>query len=174
MKTLLIGLLFLGSTSLTYSQTNGEIKAEKLEDVVITPLNVSYLKNVKDKTTPEVAKQLENTAARYDITESPVFDRDFEAYEVIFSENSESKGRIVATYDNKGKIISSFERFSDVALPPAVRNSVYKAYPGWTILNDTYLVSYYENRSVKKTYKLKIEKDKTKKTLRLDTEGNIK
>jgi len=174
MKTLLIGLLFLGFTSLTYAQTNGGIQAEKLDDVVISPLNISYLNTVKDENTPQVARQLENKAGRFDITESPVFDRNFEAYEVIFNENSENKGRIVATYDNKGKILSSMERFKDVALPPAVRNSVYKSYPGWTILNDTYLVSYYENRAVKKTYKLKIKKDNTKKTLRLDTEGNIK
>ena len=173
MKTLLVGLLFVGFTSLAFAQSNGEVQEVKLAAVVISPLNVSYLNNVQDKSTPEVVRQLENKAARFDITESPVFDKNFEAYEVIFKESSTKEGLIVATYDNEGKILKSYEKFNNVTLPPTVRNAVYKQYPGWSIQSDTYLVSYYSNKNVKKEYKLKIRKDIKKKTLKIDTDGNM-
>lgn len=173
MKTVIFGLLFLGFASLSFSQSNQEIEEVKLADVVISPLNLSYLNAVHDKNTPESVKYLENKVARFDITESPVFDNQFEAYEVIFKEASSKGGKIIATYNSEGKILKSFEKFNDVTLPPSVRNAVYKEYPGWTIHSDTYLVSYYMNSNIKKVYKLKIKKNDEKKTLKIDVDGRL-
>ncbi|TYA59147.1 hypothetical protein [Formosa maritima] len=173
MKTVFFGLLFLGFANLSFSQSNQEIEEVKLADVVISPLNLSYLNAVQEKNTPESVRHLENKAARFDITESPVFDNQFEAYEVIFKEASKNGGQIIATYNSEGKILKSFEKFNDVTLPPSVRNAVYKEYPGWTIHSDTYLVSYYINKDTKKVYKLKIKKDDEKKTLKIDVDGKL-
>jgi len=172
MKTFLIGLIFLGFTSLGHSQVNGEtkVKEEALDVITVTRLNLSYLKKVQDENTPKRVKALENRAARYDITESPVFDRKFESYEVLFEQ---TKGRIVATFDQEGKIINSLERFDDVLLPPEVRNTIFKEYPGWSIHKDMYLVSYYHDKDVKKTYKVQIRKEKQKKNLKIDSQGKI-
>jgi len=149
MKTVFLGLLFLGIANLSFSQSSNEIEEVQLADVVISPLNLSYLNAVHDVNTPEVVKQLEKKVAKFDVTESPVFDKQFEAYEVIFKDASSNSGSIIATYNSEGKILKSFEKFNDVTLPPAVRKAIYKEYPGWTIHSDTYLVSYYFNEDIK-------------------------
>lgn len=169
MKNLLIGLLVIGFTSLTFAQQNG-IASVELEEVNISPLNLSYLNKVQDATTPLKARELENVASRYDITEADIFDRQFEAYEVVFKEGT---GSIIATYDQNGKILSSLERFKDVALPPLVRISAVQNFPGWTITQDNYLVSYYHDKDVSKIYKLKLRKDNKRKGVKMDIHGNI-
>ena len=173
MKTVFLGLLFLGFANLSFSQSSNEIEEVQLADVVISPLNLSYLNAVHDVNTPEVVKQLEKKVAKFDVTESPVFDKQFEAYEVIFKDASSNSGSIIATYNSEGKILKSFEKFNDVTLPPAVRKAIYKEYPGWTIHSDTYLVSYYLNEDIKKVYKLKIKKDNEKKTLKVGIDGKL-
>lgn len=169
MKTLITGLLVIGLTSLGFSQSGG-IEQVNLSEVDITPLNLTYLNQVQDEDTPTEVKRLENKASRYDITEAPIFDKKFEAYEVIFKD---SDGKIVATYDENGKILSSLERFKDVLLPEKVRNSLYKNFPGWALHTDTYLVSYYADHSVKKVYKIQLRKDGKRKNLKVDVQGNI-
>ena len=169
MKTLITGLLFVGLTTLGFSQTNG-IQQVELSEVYVTPLNLTYLRTVQDEDTPETVKNLENKASRYDITEAPIFDRKFEAYEVIFKD---SNGKIVATYDENGKILSSLERFKDILLPEKVRNSVHKNFPDWQLHSDTYLVSYFLDKEVKRVYKVQLRKDGKRKNLKIDVAGNI-
>ncbi|HLV15448.1 MAG TPA: hypothetical protein VKY41_09725 [Xanthomarina sp.] len=177
MKILCIGLLFLGFANLSFSQADKEVVEVQLASVVITaPANLSsqnYLNAVYDKNAPEEAKILENIAARFKIIESPVYDNQFDAYDVIFKDESSNDGRILVTYNSEGHLIKSFEKFHDVALPPAVRNAVYNEYPGWTIASDTYLVTYHHDKETQKAFKLKIEKDGKKKVIKVDLNGDI-
>ena len=66
MKTLVTGLIFLGFTSLCYSQSNGDtkVKEEALATVTVTPLNTSYLNKVQDDNTPDRVKILEDKASK--------------------------------------------------------------------------------------------------------------
>ncbi|MDE1205923.1 hypothetical protein [Tenacibaculum larymnensis] len=175
MKKFVFGLLFLGLTSLVHSQSNGIAKNIILEPVTIKPLNLSYLNEVQHKDTPELVKNLENEAARYDITEDPIFDREFEAYEVIFRTKKEggTTGLITATYDSNGKIMSSIERYKNILLPKVVRTAILNKYPGWIIHKDVYLVTYRNNSKSKKVFKVQIRKDGKRKNLKLDYDGNI-
>lgn len=174
MKNVLFGLIYLGLTSLAYSQeipTSIDLKEVKLLGVTVTPLNTTYLRKVQDPDTPELVKKLENTAARFDVTEASIYDGNHEGYEVIFEQTN---GRIIATYDQNGKIISSFERFKNLNLPPRVRNNIAKEYPGWIVHKDAYLVSYYvDAEHVKKVYKIQIRKENEKKNLRCTIDGVI-
>ena len=171
MKNLVFGLLFLGLTTLSYSQESNIV----LEAVTIKPLNLSYLKKVQNKNTPVFVKKLENEAARYDITESPLFEKEFEAYEVVFRTKKKdgASGQITATYDSKGKIIKSIERYKNVLLPKVVRNAILTRYPTWTIYKDVYLVSFKNNKKAKKIFRVQIRKNGKRKNLKLDYFGNI-
>lgn len=171
MKNFVVGILVFGFTSLCFAQQSDQIKPEVLPDVIITPLNTTYLSAVQSENTPKRVKNLQDKAARFNITELPIFDHSFEAYEVIFSED---KNKIIATYDKNGKIQQSFEKFKDVSLPYEVRNSIALNYPGWDILGDTYVVNYYSDKTIKKEYKIKIRNDKTTKRLKINHEGKVK
>ncbi|MGB5237073.1 MAG: hypothetical protein WBN59_05520, partial [Flavobacteriaceae bacterium] len=106
----------------------------------------------------------ERKAASFVLMESPVYNKIDKAYEVFFSN---SKGRIVATYDDGGKIISSIEKFANVVVPGPIRNTVYHAYPEWTMSENTYRVTYFHNKGVKKTYHLQISKGDETKNLKV-------
>lgn len=173
MKNLLIGIFFLGLTTLTYSQSLETTSEIKLEAVTLTPLNLSYINAVKDKDTPIRVVNLENKVARYDITEQPIYGKNFEAYEVVFEETNGRKGRIIATYDNNGKVLTTMERFQNVSLPPSVRNAVSKAYPDWIVQNDMYLVSYYSGDKISKMYRVRIKNKNQKKVLKIDPYGQF-
>lgn len=172
MKKLVIGFILIGLTTLSYSQSDNNIT---LEPVTIKALNLNYLRKVQTKDTPDVAKQLENTAARYDITEDPMFEREFEAYEVVFKTKTEggSTGLITATYDSEGKILKSVEKYKNILLPKTVRAAIGEKYPSWIIHKDVYLVSYRTNKEAKKLFRVQIRKDGNRKNLKLDYNGII-
>ncbi len=178
MKNVLIGLLFLGLTSLAYAQDkpakadkNADVEEVKLTGVTVKNMNSRYLNKVQDPTTPEKVVQLENAAARYDLTMSDIYDGNHEAYEVIFEQTN---GRIIATYDKNGQILTSFEKFTDLTLPAPVRNSLFKEYPDWTVFKDAYLVSYYSGTdNIKKIYRVQLRKENQKLNLKCDVDGNI-
>lgn len=173
MKNSILGLFILGFASLSYSQSENGIREVQLANVDITPLNISYLNAVKNNNASKKIKHLEDKVARYDITESPVYEKEFDAYEVTFKGASDKGRRITATYDSDGKILKSFEKFENIALPSTVRSTVNNKYPGWTIHSDAYIVSYHHAKEIKKVYKLKIKKDNEKKTLKIDVDGTV-
>ncbi len=167
MKKLFINLIAIAITGAGFAQTNGSGQSVALTGVTVRPLNISYLNAVTDERMPESVTALENKAARYNVTESEVYDEDFEAYEVVFSQ---SDGVILATYDNRGRIIESLERFKNITLPYEVRNEVAEKYPGWTFHSDAYLVSYYKDKGVQKEVKIQLRKDGKRKNIKIDME----
>ncbi len=166
MRTLRISLAALFISSFTFAQTpHRDPNTVDLKLITVRPLNISYVHNVVDERMPEAVTKLENKAARYNITENPVYDGNFEAYEVIFSQNN---GTNIATYDQKGKILQTSERFKNITLPAFIRNKIHAEHPGWTIHSDLYLVSYYCNSEVKKTCKIQLRKDGQRKNLKIE------
>ncbi len=170
MKKAVFGAMMLGIASLGYSQsTNSKIDEVKLSGVEVAPRNLTYWDGVSEGTISDRVLVLEKKASRYNIKEMPFFNDRSKVFYVNFKQN---KGNILATYDRDGKILTSSERFKDIALPPAVRNSIYKENPGWTLHSNAYLVSYSHGKDVKKTYKALIRKGNLKKYLRLGVDGN--
>ncbi len=165
MRKWVFGLLFLGFASLVYSQQpQREVGEVVLEEVTVTSPNFDYLAMVQDKNTPVTVKGLERKAASFDLLESPIYNKIDKAYEVFFSN---SKGRIVATYDDQGKILSSVEKFANVVVPGPIRNTVFQVYPDWTISENTYRVTYFHNKGVKKIYLFQISKGEKSKNLKV-------
>ena len=174
MKKLIIGLLFLGVTNLSFSQnTNYGITEVELEGVVVTAPNYTYLNKVFDKNTPNRVRQLELEAAKYNIKDDSAYDPRFSVdYEVVFKQ---ANGRINAKYDNDGELISCSEKFLNVKLPVSIISSnIFEDNNGWTLHKDAYLVSYKKGRDVKKVYKVQLRKGKQKKNFTINMEGDLK
>lgn len=168
MKRMLVAVFAMAVINVGYSQ----VEEVELESVTVsaTPINTTYLKDVLDNNAPEIVKDMQHRVASYDITESDLFSEDSDMYKVFFEYTN---SWIVTTFNNEGKILRSYEKFKDVLLPPAIRNAVYKKYPGWTLHKDIYLVSYYADKDTKKKYRIQIRKNDEKKNLKVDTFGNI-
>ena len=170
MKNLAIGLFVLGLTSLGFSQNkNSEVELVNLNDVVITSANMRYLAKVQDQSVSEHVKILENEASTCNVYQLPGFDGRKESFKTIFRG---TKGYIIATYDNNGNILKTSERYHDIKLPVKVRKSLFKEFPDWSVNDITYSVSYRIDQDAKKVYKIQIEKENLKKTLKIDSDGN--
>lgn len=173
MKTQLFGLLFLGLTTLAYSQSESETDPEAenvgLKNVVISA-NSKYLSEAFDDSTPNSVKDIEYKVATYDVSQSEIFDSEYEAYLVDFVGDTFN---VKASYDSEGFIISSKERFEDVLLPHYLRQSVYKEYPGWTAHSNSYSVTYNHKTGAKKRYKVQLRKDGKRKNLKIDVQGDM-
>jgi len=167
MKKIIFSFLALTMVSFGFAQVEGEEGTVELEGVTVSPVNLAYQYAVIDPEMPPSVQNLQKEVARYDVTEMPTYNGRFEAYEVIFEQFN---GSIIATYDGDGKIMNSFERFKDITLPLKVRQHIAKENPGWLIHKDVYMVSYYDDKELKKICKVKLLKDGQKRSLKFDLE----
>ena len=167
MKKLFIGLLVLGLTTQTFAQV---INDGQLPEVTVHAVNYKYLNSVTSNDLDPDVKKLEREVATFDYRNSEMYNDDYGTYSIAFRIPN---GKIVAAYDNDGKIVKTIERYVDVKTPKSVRNSVAQKYPGWLLAGDIYKVSYHQDEGVTQSYKLLLKNGKDKIRIITDENGNI-
>ena len=164
MKRILIGLITIGLASQAFAQ---EIQTEELSEVVISPANYKYLNETDNMEAAVPVQMLQRKVASYDVAESEFYQDDWGLYTVSFFIPD---GKIVAVYNEDGKVVKTIEHFEDVALPPAVRNAIVKRFPNWQLAEDSYRVNFNDEKAPRKTYKVKITNgEKTMRVKLTDT-----
>ena len=168
MRAIIVGLLFLGLTTLCYSQTGDE---NMLTEVEVYAKNYDYLKSVNsdDKALHEV-HLLEREVANFDVNNLNLYRTDFDNYQVNFYN---SKGVIRASFDNESNLVRTVERFENVDLPRSVRRSVVTRYPEYLISADEYHVRYHHKKGVTKKFRILMEKDGKQFWVKTDENGNM-
>ncbi|MDX5584270.1 MAG: nicotinate-nucleotide adenylyltransferase [Aureibaculum sp.] len=167
MRALLIGLLFIGLTSLCYSQVDD---GKMLSEVEVYATNYDYLQHIKSNDIHPTVSLLERKVAKFDIKSLNLEIDGYSTYQVLFFI---PEGKINALYNNSNKIIRTREIFKDIKLPIHVINSISKTYPEYDIESDVYFVRYDHRKGIKKTYKITlVNKDRSIK-IKSDENGNI-
>jgi hypothetical protein len=174
MKSFMIVLFFLGLTAFSYSQEKkeggsgeGGLKMEELPEVVIKSAGKDFSIYLPDKNPDKSVRSLQDKFIAYDLG------KDYEGYETYLVTMEIDKGSLAATYNENGKLISVVENYKNVKLPSAVIYSVYKAFPGWQIVNDKFLYTQEDGDIIKKQYNLKIKKDNETRKLVVHPNGEI-
>ncbi len=176
MKTLVMALLFLGMTTISYAQdkmdittrdANGNISIENLPSVVIKSAGKDFSVYLPDRNPDPTVRKLEDSFIAYNLG------KDYEGFETFLVIMETKGGSLSATYNENGKLTSVVENYKNVQLPGDVIYSVYKTYPGWEIVNDKYLYSQKEGDVIKKQYNLKIKKGKETRKLTVHPNGEI-
>ena len=150
MKTLLSTFIACALSTAIYSQTI------ELPQTIIS-LNYKYLEYKEANNSPERIKELESEVLNYNHKDelSELYDDEYDTYSVSFNV---PKGKIIAAYDQKGKIIRTIEKYNNVRLPLEVMQAISKRFPNWGIVEDVYLVKYHcDKDSLKQEYKIKIK-----------------
>ena len=152
MKKLIIGLLFLGLTNLSFSQySNNLLDASGFEEIVISQENFNYLNNVQVENTLKNVSKSEIDASKYHIKKAKNHVPYEETFEIIFNQSIK---KITAIFDKNGEIINCYEKYSNVKSPLNIRKNIFKDNPDWLLHSDAYLVSYNSCNEVNKTYKV--------------------
>lgn len=155
MKSLII-ILFLSISIASNAQETekGKIKIEELPGVVIKRVGTDFSIYVPDNNPDQRVKTVEDKFIAYDLG------KDAEGAEEYLVVMEVKNGSLSATYNENGKLVRVVEEFKNVKLPSDVIYSIYRTYPGWTIVNDKFLYTQEEGDIIKKQYNVKIKKDK--------------
>lgn len=173
MKSFIIVMFFLGMTTSFYAQVDGNvenqgnIKTEELPEVVIKSAGKDFSLYLPDRNPDKTVRRLQEKFISYDLG------KDYEGYESYLVTMEVKNGLLAATYNENGKLTSVVENYKNVRLPQAVIYSVYKTFPGWTIVNDKFLYTQEDGDVKKKEYNLKIKKDKEVRELVVNPKGEI-
>lgn len=175
MKTFFITLLFLGLIIPATSQEKnskqergqGLMKVEELPAVVIKRVGADFSVYIPYSNPDKNIRTLEEQFIAYDIG------KDFEGYENYLVIMETKNGSLSASYNEKGKLIRVVENYKKIRLPNDVIYSIYRSYPGYTIINDKYLYTQEDGDILKKQYNLKIKKGKKRLKLTVRPNGEI-
>lgn len=89
---------------------------------------------------------------------------DFDEFRVTFNT---SKGFLEAVYTNEAELVSTYQNFKDIFLPPAVRNQLYLENKGWTPISNKYVASGKSDQINKEFYKIKLENGNKRRTVKI-------
>lgn len=132
--------------------------------------NIDYLDEVESPNTPNAIRKFQVMASLYDVTQSYLFDGRNDPFQMVFKTD---KGTITTTYNWKGEVLTSEEKFRNVALPADLVRSALKGHEGWKVVRTNYNVSYTKGQDAKKTYAVQITDGKKKKKISMNAEGVI-
>ena len=83
-------------------------------------------------------------------------------------------GKIIADYNTEGKIISTTEKYKNVRLPLEVLQAIAKRFPNWSILEDTYHISYHCEKGItQKVFKIKLANDEKVLNVKTNDTGDF-
>ena len=170
MKTIITFALCLSLFSVSYSQDNKPVnkknetvKVEELPEVLISQTK----KYISDNNPDAVVRNTQNEFISYNVSDEC---KDFYQYLVTLESR---KGSLVATYNEKGVLVSVSEKYVNVELPREVITSVYLSYPEWIITKSKFEYSQEKGQILKKAYRLKLKKDNKTQNLLVSSTGEI-
>lgn len=168
MKTLILGLLFLGFTSLSFAQNDlamVDYTNKKVKPTTIEKSNAKYFNMMKGVVASEKIQKLQQLVRSYDIASNAIYTPNSPAtYSVNFKEG---KNTVTALYDHNGNVIESSESFQDIKLPYAISSQLAKDYPGWEF-NKVHCQITYANQQTDVIYKVVLKMNRQKKTVRIN------
>lgn len=169
MKAYIIILLFLGATTISYSQEKnaGRMSMENLPAVVIKSAGDDFSVYLPDRNADPKVRALQDTFIAYDLG------KNYEGYDTYLVYMEVKGGTLTATYNENGKLIRVVENYKDVVLPSKLIYEIYKKFPGWEIVNDKYLYSQEDGDILKKQYNIKIKKGKESRKLKVHPDGEL-
>lgn len=166
MRNLVLGLLLFGFISSGHSQilleeTKVDYRPETLE---LDPVSNTLVLQIPEMSYRAFEKDpLAFVKDQFDI-QKVIKDngkRKYNSYQVDFRS---TKGHLFANFDNRGKLISSFQKFRNVKLPQEARLQILQKYRDAVILDNRYIASSKGWEIQKEYYKVKIKDgDKTRR-----------
>jgi len=164
MKKLVIGLLFFGLTTQVFSQVI------ELSEVNVS-VNYKYLDAIDSEQIPIPVKTLTEKVLNFEANKDDLYDDEYDTYRVSFFIPD---GKVVAAYDNTGKILRTIEKYKNIRLPQDVLQAIAERFPNWAVIEDVYEVNYHCDKGItKKHYKIKLENQDKIVSIKTDSKGNF-
>lgn len=177
MKSIISLLVVLVLSTTTYGQEYEEVntvdlktnvKDIKLPAVVIKRIGEDFSIYVPEIESPDSKINfIQNEFIAYDLG------KDAEGYDEYLVTLTIKDGSLVASYNEKGKLIKVVEKYKNVRMPNDIVKNILKQYPGWKILKDRYTYSQKEGKIIKKQYDVILEKDSKVQQVVYNSNGEL-
>lgn len=159
MKTLIIGLLCICLTGLTFAQNEIayiDARPESSHSSKEIQKNSNFLNFALENGLSKRIIKLQKLAANYDISKNNVYDsKGSSIYRVEFTKN---ENQIIAKYNHEGQIIESNETYKNIRLPYAISSQISKSNPGWSLDDNILTIKYFKGKDVKYQYEVVLKK----------------
>lgn len=170
MKTLFFSLLLIVTIGVGQAQ---EIQLEEAKvgfaplDAKVTRDGDSFSYKVNEKYAGEFTKDaIGFMKANFDIQNFiAAYGDDYDSYRVSFKSG---KGILTADFDEHGELVSTYQKFKDIALPLDIRREVYMANKGWTMTQNRYIASGSRDLLENEVYKIKLENGNQKRSMKIN------
>lgn len=127
--------------------------------------NVLYLEEFKENNYSSQIEDFHTWIANYDISKNEVYSKNEKStYNVVFKDGN---NMINATFNNKGVIIKSFERYKDIKLPYKFSSQIMKENPGWSYEDIQCEIQYSQGKPKLISYTVKIKKGTQTKSIKI-------
>lgn len=170
MKKIVLSLVMLGLGVQAFAQDvlyEAKIKKEEVPTVIIEAVETDY---------PDFIME-DFAAIPVEYVESDIFVNrnissidDYDTFKIDLSGKGE---QFTATYDRSGNLLSTIEHEKNIAPPAAVRLTIAKAYPGWTLAKDTYNMTHYTGAKKRERYRMELTKGSDKIHVYTNAKGKI-
>lgn len=87
-------------------------------------------------------------------------------YNVMFKSK---KGELNANYNDKGKLLSFFSKFENIAVPSSLQHQLYRNYKGWAMVENSHVKRESNGSVTKDFYRVTMKKGNKKKNLKIQT-----
>lgn len=172
MKTILLGLIFLGFTNLMHSQNelayvkvNIEAPVKIFDNAMI---NSNYFNSFDKKISSKRVRKFQKVVAKYDIKSSDVYTSDEEySYTVVFEEG---ENQIEAEYNQAGEIVKCSEFFKNIRLPYQISADIAKQYPGYEFKEVMCKIAYDNEKNQQVLYTVEIQNDTNRRTIKINAD----
>lgn len=94
-----------------------------------------------------------------------VKDEGYDAYEVSLVSGN---GYLKADYDKDGNLKETSEKFKDVVLPQALRETLYRDHKGWEMVKNVHITTGRDGLVDRDFYRIKLKNDNRSMTLKID------
>lgn len=177
MKSIISLLVVLVISTTTYAQEYEEVNtADFKKNVSDIKLPAVVIKRVGEDFSIYIP-EIENLDSKINLIQKEfiAYDlgKDAEGYDEFLVTLSIKDGSLVATYNEKGKLLTVVEKYKNVRIPNDIVKNILIQYPGWKILKDRYSYSQKEGNITKKQYDVILEKDNKVQQVVYNSNGEL-
>ncbi|MGA8854535.1 MAG: hypothetical protein WB492_10205 [Christiangramia sp.] len=171
MKKIITLILVLGWVLTSYSQKVIQLEETKLNfeptaKIVFEDYENGIIKVKENYATQFQADAIAFIKENFDIVQYLNY-QNVAPEEIIIVTATSSKGRLIATYDGRGNIIKTYQKFNDIALPYDVRNEVFANHIDWTMTKNRYVATGELDQIDNQKYIITLERGKERKNLKI-------
>jgi hypothetical protein len=170
MKTMILSAVLIGLVANSFAQDivyQSKIKKEEVPVAIIESVQTDFPGYVMEEFSAVPLEYVEDYAW---VNRNIKSIDEYDTFEIDLAGKDQE---ITATYNRYGNLLGSAAHIKNALPPPAVRDAVAKAYPGWTITKDVYNMTQYNAGKSKERYRLEIMKDGKKMHIYADANGKI-